>query len=75
MSARNGLEMDDLGQVLVEKGAGAVVGWDRAVTMEETDAAVLGFLERLLSGMGLGEALDESGMCYHPARAGVFRLN
>ncbi|MBE0633310.1 hypothetical protein IH574_01960, partial [Candidatus Bathyarchaeota archaeon] len=45
----NGLDRDDLGRVLYETGAGAVVGWNTPVTVEETDEAVYGFLEEMLS--------------------------
>ena len=46
----NGLEVDDLGSALMGCGAGAVVGWEGAITIEETDEMVLRFMERILDG-------------------------
>jgi len=39
----NGLDEADLGSALVESGAGVVVGWRGAITVEETDEAVIVF--------------------------------
>lgn len=41
---------ENLAEAFVERGAGAVVGWDELVTAEHTDAATLAFLRRYLYG-------------------------
>jgi hypothetical protein len=71
----NGLDRDDLGRVLYETGAGAVVGWNTPVTVEETDEAVYGFLEEMLSGESLLVAMKETGLDYYPEGAREFRLD
>ena len=70
----NGLDRDDLGRVLYETGADAVVGWSGPVTVEETDKAVLGFLEEILSGESLRVAVKDTGLGYYPEGAREFRL-
>ena len=62
----NGLDLDDLGSALVESGAGVVVGWRGAITVEKTDEVVIDFLERFLSGDTVGEAVRDSGLVFYP---------
>jgi len=70
----NGLDEADLGSALVESGAGVVVGWSGTITVEETDEAVMGFLELLLSGDTAGEAVGGTGLVFYPGSAYNFRL-
>ena len=44
------LRAEEMAEAFVEKGAGAVVGWDEAVTAAHTDAATLNLLRRILDG-------------------------
>ena len=70
----NGLDEADLGSALVESGAGVVVGWRGAITVEETDEAVIVFLDRLLEGDTVGEATGSTGLVFYPDDANRFRL-
>ena len=70
----NGLDEPDLGSALVDSGAGVVVGWREAITVEETDEAVIVFLMRLLSGDTVGEAIGSTGLVFYPDSADSFRV-
>ena len=70
----NGLDEADLGSALVESGAGVVVGWSGAITVEETDEAVIVFLELLLSGDTVGEAVGGTGLVFYPDNVDSFSL-
>lgn len=69
-----GLDEADLGIALVESGAGIVVGWNGAITVEETDEAVTAFLERILKGGTVGEAVDKTGLVFYPDYSDSFKL-
>ena len=43
-----------------------MVGWREAITVEETDEAVVVFLERLLSGYTVGKATGGTGLVFYP---------
>jgi len=76
--------MDDTGlaDVMVSRGASAVVGWKGLVSIDESDMATLRLLEALISGSSVGEAIElvdgEFGvggrLVLHPAEAHGFRL-
>jgi len=70
----NGLDEVDLVSSFVESGADVVVGWNGAITVEETDEAVIFFLEQILSGYNVCEAIGDSGLEYYPDSAHAFRL-
>ena len=70
----NGLERNDLGEVLQRDGVGAVVGWSGSVTVEETDMTVLRLLARVLSGADLASAVDNTGLRVFPTDALCFKL-
>ena len=44
------LRAEEMAEAFVGKGAGAVVGWDEAVSAAHTDAATLNLLRRILDG-------------------------
>ncbi len=46
----HGLRSASVAQALLERGAGAVVGWNKDVSANHTDAATKFFLDRLLNG-------------------------
>jgi len=76
--------MDDTGlaDVMVSRGASAVVGWKGLVSIDESDIVSLRLLEALISGSSVGETVelvdDEFGLwgrlVFHPAEAYGFRL-
>jgi len=76
--------MDDAGlaDVMVSRGASAVVGWRGPVSIDESDMVTLRLLEALISGSSVGEAIElvdgEFGvggrLVLHPAEAHGFRL-
>ena len=77
----SGLEKNDLGEALMESGAGAVIGWDGPVTVEETDKAVLSLLMEILDGKTIGEAVGaqeqlSSGvrLGFYPSYSGDYKL-
>ena len=70
----NGLDEPDLGYALVESGADIVVGWKGAITVEETDEAVIVFLERLVSGDTVGESVEGTGLVFYPGFSDGFKL-
>ncbi len=70
----NGLEVDDLGSALMGCGAGAVVGWSGAVTIEETDEVILRFMERVIDGDSIGQSVEGTGLVIFPADAVGFKL-
>ena len=76
--------MDDtsLANVMVDRGASAVVGWKGPVSIDESDMATLRLLEALISGASVGEAVEQvdgefrlgGRLVFHPVEAYGFRL-
>jgi len=56
----DGLAVDDLASAFCGAGASAVMGWNGAVTLGETDEAVLFVLGEVLEGASLGAAVDDA---------------
>jgi hypothetical protein len=69
----NGLEKNDLCEVMYRDGIGAVVGWSGSVTVEETDEVVFEFLVSMISGEDLA-ADDDTGLSIFPVNASGFKL-
>lgn len=70
----NGFDEPDLVTFFVESGAVAVVGWNGAITVEETDESVLIFLENILSGKTFGESIGDTGLEFYPDSALGYKL-
>ena len=76
--------MDDTGlaDVMVSRGASAVVGWKGLVSIDESDMATLRLLEALISGSSVGEGVEqvdiefglEGRFVFYPVEAYGFRL-
>jgi hypothetical protein len=80
----DGLRSDAAARAFVDKGAGAVVGWDGAVSAAHTDEATERLLQHLVSeGLTVGEAVAKteadvgpdpsygSKLVLYPAEAGA----
>ena len=76
--------MDDAGlaDVMVSRGASAVVGWRGPVSIDESDMVTLRLLEALISGSSVGEGVEqvdiefglEGRLVFYPVEAYGFRL-
>jgi hypothetical protein len=71
----HGLRSASVAQALLERGAGAVVGWSQDVSVDHTDAATEYFLDRLLvGGMTVARAVAETNAQIGPDPAYQSRL-
>ena len=76
--------LDDTGlaNVMVNRGASAVVGWKGPVSIDESDMVSLRLLEALILGSSVGEAVEQvdvefglgGRLVFHPVEAYGFRL-
>ena len=68
--------------VMVEKGAIGVIGWDEAVSIEQSDRMILRLMESSFEGTSLGETVEEINrmlddpvrMVYYPESLSGFKV-
>lgn len=73
-----GLGDRGLAEVFVQKGAAGVVGWNRPVSIDESDEATIELVSLIIEGKTLRDAIDlvnnDGTLRYYPEKAGSFRF-